>query len=622
MRVALLITLTLTLAAGVPAGDDELERTVTLMAKIGYSRSPSFSPDGRRVAFLSNISGSPQVWTVPVESGWPAKVTALEDPVVGVLWSPAGDRLAISAAPGGGMNSQVFLVRPDGRGLRRITAGGKTNNSLGRWSHDGRFLSFSSNRRRAAVIDTYLYEPARGRAQLKVRNPGIGSISDLSRDGRRAIVYRMESRSDNNLFLADLRRNKEVLLTPHKPPGAFGGGRFSPDGQIIYFSSNKDRDRLVFVRVRLDEDGQPGPEEVVAERENAELQEFDISEDGSMAALLWNTAGRSELAFVDLASQDVTAGPPLPAEVARDVTFSRDGRWLGLTISGSTRPADIWVLDLESRELLQLTASPHAGVDLEALARPQLVRFRSHDGVEISGWLYRPRDARGRGPIVLSFHGGPEGQERPSFRADYQALVARGISVFAPNVRGSSGFGKRFVNMDNGPLRWNAVKDIRACVDYLVREGIAQRNRIGIMGGSYGGYMTMAGLSEYPELFAAGANLYGVVNFATFFENTEPWMAAISKVEYGDPERQEDMLRELSPIHKIDRVRAPVIVLHGANDTNVPVVEAEQVVENLEKRKVPVEYILFPDEGHGFRQTRNRIRSTVAVVRWFEKYLK
>ena len=225
------------------------------------------------------------------------------------------------------------------------------------------------------------------------------------------------------------------------------------------------------------------------------------------------------------------------------------------------------------------------------------------------------------GPFVLSFHGGPESQERPHFDALYQALLARGIGVFAPNVRGSAGFGKRFVNLDNGALRAGAVRDIRAAVDYLVRAGIADPKRIGIVGGSYGGYMTMAGLTEYPELFAAGADLYGIVDFETFFAHTEPWMAAISKVEYGDPATQRDLLRALSPIHKLDRVRAPTLVLHGANDTNVPVIEAEQVVQALERRGVPVRYVLFPDEGHGFRKTANRIRATVAIVRWFETYL-
>lgn len=223
---------------------------------------------------------------------------------------------------------------------------------------------------------------------------------------------------------------------------------------------------------------------------------------------------------------------------------------------------------------------------------------------------------------MLSFHGGPEGQERPRFRSDYQALLARGIAVFAPNVRGSSGFGKRFVNLDNGALRLGGIRDIRTCVEHLVDSGVAEPGRIGIMGGSYGGYMVMAGLTRYPNLFAAGANLFGVVNFATFFEQTEPWMAAISTKEYGDPKTEAALLRELSPIHAIDKVTAPTIVLHGANDTNVPLVEAEQVVRELERRGVAVEFVLFPDEGHGFRKTKNRIRSTVSIVRWFDTYLK
>jgi dipeptidyl aminopeptidase/acylaminoacyl peptidase len=222
---------------------------------------------------------------------------------------------------------------------------------------------------------------------------------------------------------------------------------------------------------------------------------------------------------------------------------------------------------------------------------------------------------------VLSFHGGPEGQERPAFRGDYQALLALGIGVFAPNVRGSSGFGKRFVNLDNGERRFDGVRDIKASADYLVAAGIADPRRLGITGGSYGGYMTMAGVTEYPELFAAGADLFGIVNFATFFQHSEPWMAAISTVEYGDPATQAELLARLSPIHKLDRVKAALMVQHGANDTNVPVVEAEQIVASLKARGVAVEYILFPDEGHGWRKVANRVRSTTALVEFFRRHL-
>ncbi len=592
---------------------DDLETTVARMARIGSAFSPSFSPDGTRLAFVSNLGGLPQVWTVPAEGGWPEAATALDDPVGFVEWSPDGSQLAFTLAPGGGMNEQVYLVRPDGTGLRRLTAGGKETNRLSGFTHDGRELILGGNARDGSAIDAYLLGIASGAPRGATRVGGINSYADVSRDGRLAVLSRLVSRGDNNLYLIDLATGSEALLTPHEGPGSFGGGAFSPDGRSVFLSSNQGRDLAAFARVALDSQNRPGPIEVVAARDDAELQQFAIDDAGTTAALLWNVAGRSELAFVALATRRSTPGPALPAEIASGLAFSRDGRKLAFSASGAAAPSDIWVLDRSSDTLRQITRSPHAGVDLASLVRPSLVRFKAHDGLELSGWLYRPADATAPGAVVLSFHGGPEGQERPAFRSDYQALVARGIAVFAPNVRGSSGFGKRFVNLDNGALRRDGVRDIEACVDSVVKAGIADPRRIGIMGGSYGGY---------TDAFAAGANLFGVVNFATFFAHTEPWMAAISKVEYGDPDTQKDLLRELSPIHAVDRVKAPTIVLHGANDTNVPVVEAEQVVDSLKQRGVPVEYVLFPDEGHGWRKTPNRIRSTVAIVRWFDRYLR
>jgi dipeptidyl aminopeptidase/acylaminoacyl peptidase len=356
-------------------------------------------------------------------------------------------------------------------------------------------------------------------------------------------------------------------------------------------------------------------------RDDAALQEFVLSEDGTTAALVWNVAGRCELAFVDLEGGQMTAGATLPAEVIEGLQFSADGRLLTFDANGAAAPHDVWVYDREVQQMWQVTQSQHPGIQLDRLIKPDLVRFKGHDGLELSGWLYIPHQFKAPGALVLSFHGGPEGQERPVFRSDYQALLAEGIAILAPNVRGSSGFGKTFVNLDNGALRVDAIRDIKACADYVIERGICASDRLGIMGGSYGGYMTMAGLSEYPDLFAAGANLFGVVNFRTFFANTEPWMAAISKVEYGDPDTQGDLLDSLSPIFKIEQVQAPTIVLHGANDTNVPVVEAEQVVDALKARNIAVDYVLFADEGHGFLKTVNRIASTIAIVRWFSRYL-
>ncbi len=605
-----------------PAGADDLEARVAAMARVGGAWSPSFSPDGSRLAFVSNLTGQPQAWTVPLAGGFPELVTPFEDPVGQVRWSPAGALLALTVAPGGGMNEQVWVARPDGTGLRLLTAGGRETNRLSGFTRDASRLLVASNERSAATIDAYLLDPLTGEPSARTNAPGSHAYTDVSCDGRFALLSRMAQRGDNDLLLVDLETGAELLLTPHERPASFGGGAFAPDGKTIWLSSNAGRDLAAFARIRLAPNGRPGPVEVVASRDDAELSLFEVDDAGLTAALVWNVAGRSELAFVDLASGRTRPGPALPAEVVSSIVYSPDGTRLALVLSGSTAPMDVWLLDRAKGTLRQLTRSPHAGVDLASLVKPKLVRFPARDGLPLTAWLYRPAGAADAGPLVLSFHGGPEGQERPSFRADYQALVSRGISVLAPNVRGSSGFGKRFVNLDNGALRKGAVEDIAACVDYAVSSGFADPNRIGITGGSYGGYMTMAGLASYPELFAAGANLFGIVNFATFFRNTEPWMAAISKTEYGDPETQDALLRELSPIHRLGRVKAPTLVLHGANDTNCPVIEAEQVVDSLKERGIPVKYVLFPDEGHGWRKTPNRVRSTVEITRWFAKYLK
>jgi dipeptidyl aminopeptidase/acylaminoacyl peptidase len=613
---------------------EDLGELVARLAKIGSCNSPSFSPDAKRLAAICNLSGLPQIWTVPVEGGgWPAQVTALDDQVSSVAWSPTDpDVLAFSLAPGGGLNEQVYLVRSSGLSLERITEGGKVNNRLAGWTPDGKHLILGSNRANPGSLDSYLFNVGLGQLRLASVNQGVGGIDDVSVDGAWSLVTRVKGRGDSNVFLVSLEERVDILLTPHDPPGNFGNPRFSPDGRTVYLAADKDRDRIALARVRVD-GGKAGaleplePLEIIAGRDDADLNGFEITEDGKTAALLWNVAGESHLSFLDLATLEETPGPDLPGALAGGLDFSKDGRLLALTLSGANLPQDVWVLDRTSNALRQVTFSPHAGIHLESLVAPKLVKFPAHDGLELSGWLYRPSGAAGAGghsagPVVISFHGGPEAQERPSFSYTYQALLSRGISVFAPNVRGSSGFGKKFVNLDNGEKRVDGIKDIKSCVDYLVGEGIADAKRIGIMGGSYGGYMTMVGLTEYPELFAAGANLFGMINFETFFSHTEPWMAAISTTEYGDPATQKEMLQRLSPIHKVDRIQAPTIVLHGANDTNVPVVEAEQTVESLKKRGIPVEYVLFADEGHGFRKTPNKVRSAVSIVEWFEKYLK
>lgn len=599
----------------------KLAADVARMARVGSAVAPTFSPDGKWVSFISNMSGVPQVWVVPSQGGYPRMVTNGDDPVQQAEWSPASDWLAITIAPGGGLNSQVYVVKPDGTGLKLLTKGGEDNNGFDAWTEDGKLMAIDSSRDNPAARDSFVVDPATGEVKLLARTPGIGNISNFSDDGKRALLSRLKNRGDNNLYLVDVASGKDTLLTQHDGIAQFFG-QLAPDGKSAYVGTNKDRDLMAFGRIRLSPGGAPGPVEILAQRADGELDGLRLNKQGTMAALLWNIKGRNELSFYDLKAGKEIPGPRLPGEIVGALEFSRDGSRIALTVAGSAQPADVWIMDTATKNFRQLTFSPHPGIDLGALIKPELVTFNSFDGLQLSGWLYKPKNQSGPGAYVVSFHGGPEGQERPAFRSDYQALLSQGIGVFAPNVRGSAGFGKKFVNLDNGELRFNGVKDIKACVDYLVNNHLADPKRIGITGGSYGGYMTMAGLTEFPDLFAAGVDLFGIVNFMTFFEHTQPWMAAISTVEYGDPKTQKDMLDRLSPIYKLDRIKAATMVQHGANDTNVPVIEAEQIVKTLRDRGVPVEYILFPDEGHGWRKIPNRIRSTVEEVRFFDEHLK
>ena len=304
---AVLFSALVVFAADTPT-TDELTTAVTLMARIGRCGSPSFSPDGKTLAFVCDMSGVPQVWTAATEGSWPTLVTALEDPVSSVEWSPSSDWLAISVAPGGGMNTQIYLVRPDGTALKRYARGGKDNNWLAPWTHDGSALMMSSNIRDGAAMDSYLLAVPDGKLKMIAQNPGIGNLEDMSRDNRLALVSRMKSRGSNDLYLVDTGSGKEVNLTSHQGPGEFAG-RFSHDPQTVYLASNKDRDLKAFAEEELGPSGEAGAIQVIAAREDAELDDFEINEQGTQAVLIWNAAGRSELSFVDLRTQKMSPGP-------------------------------------------------------------------------------------------------------------------------------------------------------------------------------------------------------------------------------------------------------------------------------------------------------------------------
>jgi dipeptidyl aminopeptidase/acylaminoacyl peptidase len=614
LPLALLLATAPALAADTPA-DAALEARITAMGKVTSAGSAQYSPDGKQIAYISNVSGSPQAWVMPAAGGTPKQITTGSDPVSGLRWSPDG-KLAYAVSPGGGYNAQLFLTTADGTQVKRINEG-ESNTFPGDFTPDGRY-HFRSNARSAASTDTWMYDPATGTAKIAIEMEGLGGIEDVL--GNRAVVNRLVTRGNNNLWLEDLTTGRSMLLTPHLG-AAQSTGVFGKDTNTLYLAHDIERDRSALARIDIAADGKTYQRTELAARDDAELDDFILNDARTQALLSWNVAGRNELELVDLATGERHPLPAAPAELVVSMDYSPDGKRVALALTGSAAPSEVWQLDLANEQYTRLTFSPAEGVDLAALVKPELRTFKAHDGLELSGWLYLPKDFKAPGPVVLSFHGGPEGQDRPAFRADYQALLASGIAVFAPNIRGSSGFGKKFMSLDNHAGRFDANRDIKAAADFLVAERIGAKGRLGIMGGSYGGYVVMVAVTDYPDTFAAGANLFGMVNFETFFAQSTPWMGAISTGEYGDPKTQLQLLRDLSPIHKLDRVKTPLLVMHGANDTNVPVVEAEQVVNALKKRNVPVEYVLFPDEGHGWRKQANRVRSTLELANFFTEHL-
>ena len=612
--ITLLISLLFSATGFSQPGTEKIREQIIALANIGSCGPAYYSANGQEIIFISNMSGSPQIWKIPSSGGWPVQLTAFADPVTAMAPSPKAGIIAFQLAPGGGLNTQIYIMKNDGSGVTQITKGGKTNNFFGVWSKDGSLLSFGSNEQNETGVDFFIYDVAKATYGLVLKNKGTGGITDFSGDNNKVLITKLASRGSNDLYLYDLKTKQEKILTEHNGPGSFFGNL--TNGADVYLGSNKDRDLIAFGT------WQNGNIKILTEKNNAELVNITLNKTGTIAVLAWNESGRTKMALYDLKTKKEISQLALPFEVVGSISFSPDDKRIVFTGSGSKEPSNIWTYSLLTKQFKKVTDSPHPGVQLNSFVAPQLVTFNSFDGLELSGWLYKPTHAAAPFPTVINFHGGPEGQSLPSMNPLAQALCNQGIAFFLPNVRGSTGFGKKFVNLDNGPLRVDGVKDIKACYDYLISSGTSKKDAVGIMGGSYGGYMVMAGVTEYPDMFAAGANLFGIVNFETFFKKTEPWMAAISTIEYGDPATQADMLKQLSPIHKTSLIKTPLLVQHGANDTNVPVIEAEQVVDALKKNNIPVHYTLFPDEGHGWRETKNRITSTVEIVDWFVKYLK
>jgi dipeptidyl aminopeptidase/acylaminoacyl peptidase len=574
------------------------------------SWGPTLSPACDRIAFVSDRSGSPCLWVQQLPaSSEPVMIKVSDDPVLAVNWSADGAWLACCLATNGGVRTQVWVVRPDGSDARRLAGSAEQHAELGPWTRSGHRVVVSVPGEQPEIPTMcYLADPATGEL-TSLASGDLISVLDLS-VGEDFVIIRDGQRGKQFCVVVDRKADQEYPLLPYPATGATERAiiRPSPAGDdnpwVAYLVTDAGLPRRQLVAIPLGPQGSRSGSGVLCPRDDAELEGLDADDSGRVLLLVWNVDGRSELELYDTRTGDNRPISGVPGSVISGPLLSRDGSTALFSVEGPERPRELWSLDVATLDWSRATDSP-VMPDVP-LITPTLETLTARDGLRLTGWLYRVPDQESTGPAMLSLHGGPEGQERPTFNPQHQAVVAAGITVFAPNIRGSSGFGRAFVHADDIHGRLDAFEDVAACRDFLVSSGIADQDRIAITGRSYGGYLTLASLAFSPGIFAAGVDICGMSDLHTFFRDTEPWIAAAAVSKYGDPDADETLLRAISPLHRAAGIEVPLLVVHGELDTNVPRNESRQIVAALRKLGRPVEYLQLEAEGHEYRRADSR----------------
>ncbi len=638
--------------------------TIQQYLNIKSATSPTLSADGKRLAYLTNVTGTAQIWMIDLAGGAPKQITNYEDNVGFVRWSPAGNGLVFGKARGGDENTQFFRMANDGSGIKELTNDPKVRHNFGDWAEDGRKIYYASNKRDRNFFDVYSLEVDTGKEELLYQQDGNNGFAAANDSGSKIIISRdgIELSLDNDLYLVDLRTKKETLLTPHTGAAEFGGVHFTADGIIYAHNDNREFYSLANMRLKnaADKNDWSDANRVVKilDETSWDISSIEMQTYASHIAYSINREGFSDLYI----RKTETGGKPLittidakaekvqlPAQgIVGGLTFSHDETKLVFTFSSAKYNTDIWLYDLKTKQLTQVTKSDRAGVPQESFVAPKLIKYKTFDGREIPAWYYVPKGALvvtnkkpgaaegfsfnaskkatdfggGKVPVIVSVHGGPEGQERPGFSGLYQYYLSRGYAILATNVRGSTGYGKTFTHLDDVKNREDSVKDLAYAVEWLKTSGGADPKRIAVMGGSYGGYMTLAAITLYPDLWAAAVDTVGIANWESFLKNTSGYRRRQREVEYGRLDKDIDFLRAISPLAKVDRIKCPLFVIQGKNDPRVPYTEAEQIVKAVRDKGGIVEYKLYNDEGHGIAKLKNRLDLYPLVADFLDKYMK
>jgi len=583
----------------------------------------SFSPDGSKILLSHDRTGVFNAYAMTVAGGEPTALTTSDtDAIFAVGYFNDDERFLYTSDQGGNELNHLYVRSPDGT-VTDLTPGENLKAQFAGWSGDRLAFYVQTNERDAQAFDVYRYEVAEGYPRRMVfRNDEALLPANISPDGRHIVLMRARTTNDNDLYLQNLETGERVDVTAHEGSVSSSPADFSPDGRWLYYTADEGSE---FARLMRYDVTSGTKETVVAPEWDVMFAEF--SRDGRYLVVGVNEDARTRLDVYEADGMRPVALPDMPDASVTSVSFSKDGATLALYASSSRTPGDLFVMPVAGGEPRRLTNSLNPAIDSDDLVDAQVVRFASYDGLEIPGILFKPHQAsaESKAPALVWVHGGPGGQSRVGYFDLIQYLVNHGYVIYAINNRGSSGYGKTFFALDDRKHGEADLGDVVASKAMLIETGYVDAERIGIIGGSYGGYMVAAALAFEPEAFAAGVDIFGVTNWIRTLESIPPWWGAARDALYsemGDPATDRERLHRISPLFHAANITKPLIVLQGANDPRVLKVESDELVEAVRANGVPVEYVVFDDEGHGFLNKENEIRGYGAILTFLDEHLK
>ncbi len=582
----------------------------------------AFSADTGDLLITSDETGVFNAYRVDVQSGERIALTAsVDSPIFAASWFPDDDRFLFTQDGAGDELTHVFVQSPDGE-VTDLTPGEKVKAGIMGWSEDGASFYLYTNERDGAAFDIYRYNTVDyDRSSVYTNEQGL-DLGDISANGRWVVMARNNSNADSDLFLTDLADDnpQPLNITPHQGDISHGSYAFTADSSQLIYATNE-----------FGEFNQAWVYNVETQERSALIAaDWDVQYVGYSPSGRYRVSGTNVDASTIVSIVDTTTGQDLdlaslPAGDIGQVRFNRDESAIAFGLNSDTAPYDLYVMTLGGAPR-QLTHATNPDIDTRLLVEGEVVRFESYDGLEVPGILYRPQTASAEQPVpaVVSVHGGPGGQSRKGYFASVQHLVNHGYAVFRINNRGSSGYGKTFFHLDDRAHGEADLGDVVASRDFLAALPWIDGDRIGIMGGSYGGYMVAAALAFEPDVFDVGINIFGVTNWVRTLSSIPEWWGSFRDALYaelGDPATDGERLRKISPLFHADQITKPLLVVQGANDPRVLQVESDELVAAVRANEVPVEYVLFDDEGHGFRKRENRITASEAYLSFLQEYL-